>query len=177
MITFDIIIFISSIILGITLYWLEVKSNRLYRSFNKLFNSKELQMNPTSKKGFLVKQEFMPRFIYVNIFLLLIALIIFLLPVINIRVEYYVSALFGVMIGVYIAHFMIGVKDRSEELFDKVVDSSKEFFDDIKEKGKEASAHFSSKKEEEEETTPEEETPKTEEKSARERLKDKGLLK
>ena len=57
MITFDIIIFISSIVFGIALYWLEAKNNGLYRSVNKITNSKELRMPLTSKKGFFVNQE------------------------------------------------------------------------------------------------------------------------
>ncbi|EDP97646.1 hypothetical protein U8527_04835 [Kordia algicida OT-1] len=175
MITFEIIIFISSLVFGISIYWLEAKSNGLYRSINKITNSKELQMKPTNRKGFIVQQEFIPRFIYVNIFFIIVSLIIyFLLPIFTLSVAYYVTALVGTMIGIYIANFIIDVKDKSEEIIDKVVDKSKDIIDDIKTKGQEAAASFSEEETTQEETSNESEAPK---KSARERLKDKGLLK
>lgn len=177
MITFDIIIFISSIVFGVSLYWLEAKNNGLYRSINKITHSKELQMKPENKKGFFVNQEFVPRLIYVNL-IFIIAVLFFLLLPFSIRVEYYVSAVFGTMIGVYIGSFVVNIKDTSEGIIDKVVDTGKEIIDDIKTKGQEAADSFSSDKKETtdttEETTKEPEAPK---KSARERLKDKGLLK
>ena len=67
------------------------------------------------------------------------------------------------MIGIYIANFVVDVKDKSGAIID-----------DIKTKGKEAAASFST-----EETTTEEATstePEPPKKSGRERLKDKGLL-
>ena len=171
MITFDIIIFISSIVFGIALYWLEAKNNGLYRSVNKITNSKELRMPLTSKKGFFVNQEFLPRLVYVNVIFIIVVLVFLLLPF-GPRIEYYVSGVLGTMIGIYISNFIINVKDRSEELIDTVVDSGKDFIDDMKTKGKEATASFSDEEEVEEAST-EPETPK---KSGRERLKDKGLL-
>lgn len=178
MITFDIIIFISSIIFGVSLYWLEAKNNGLYRTINKITNSKELQMKPESKKGFFVDQEFIPRLIYVNL-IFIVAVLFFLLLPFSLRIEYYVSAVFGTMIGVYIGSFVVGVKDKSEGIIDKVVDTGKDIIDDIKTKGKEAADSFSSDKKEETNTTKEETTkePEAPKKSARERLKDKGLLK
>ncbi|AXG68025.1 hypothetical protein KORDIASMS9_00209 [Kordia sp. SMS9] len=177
MITFDIIIFISSIIFGVSLYWMEAKSNGLYRAINKLTHSKELQMKPENKKGFFVNQEFVPRLIYVNL-IFIIAVLFFLLLPFSIRAEYYVSAVVGTLIGVYLGGFVVKVKDGSEDIFDKVVDTGKEIIDDIKTKGQEAADSFSSENNPEETTesapTKEEEAPK---KSARERLKDKGLLK
>lgn len=174
MITFDIIIFIASIVFGIALYWLEAKNNWFYRAINKMVNSKELQMKPTSRKGFLVQQEFIPRLIYVNILFILVVLIFLLLPF-GPRIEYYVSGVLGTMIGIYIANFVVDVKDKSEEIIDKVVDTGKDIMDDIKTKGKEAVASFS--KDEETSTKKEASTePETPKKSGRERLKDKGLL-
>ena len=46
MITAEIIVFIASILFGIVWYWRESKSNKVYRFFNKLMHSKELQMQP-----------------------------------------------------------------------------------------------------------------------------------
>jgi hypothetical protein len=172
MITFDIIIFISSIVFGIAIYWLEAKNNWFYRAINKITHSKELQMKPTSRKGFFVQQEFIPRLVYVNILFIIVLLIFLLLPF-GPRIEYFVSGVLGTMIGIYIANFVVDVKDKSEEIIDKVVDTSKDIIDDIKTKGQEAAASFSKEETTTEKTSTDPETPK---KSGRERLKDKGLL-
>ncbi|MEM6718061.1 MAG: hypothetical protein AAF611_01975 [Bacteroidota bacterium] len=176
--TLDIIIFIASIIFGVSLYWSETKSNGLYRTINKLTHSKELQMKPENKKGFFVNQEFIPRLIYVNL-LFIVALLFFLLLPFSIRVDFYVSAVVGTLIGVYLGGFVVKVKGGSEDIFEKVVDTGKELIEDIKAKGQEVADSVTSE-EKSTETTDEtseksaEEAPK---KSARERLKDKGLLK
>ncbi|WP_298520664.1 hypothetical protein [uncultured Kordia sp.] len=175
----EVIIFASSVVFGISIYWLESKNNKLYRFFNKLFNSKELQIPANSKKGFIIEQGFMPRFIYINIFLIFVLIVVLFLPIIkNIGIQYqYVSALIGIMIGIYLGNFMISIKDKSEEIIDQVVDTGKEIIDDLKTKGKEAVDSLSDDKKAEtteEKTTEEPEAPK---KSARERLKDKGLIK
>ncbi|MBC8755664.1 hypothetical protein H2O64_13380 [Kordia sp. YSTF-M3] len=172
MITFDIIIFISSIVFGIAMYWLEAKNNWFYRAINKITHSEELQMKPTSRKGFFVQQEFIPRLIYVNILFIIVVLVFLLLPF-GPRIEYFVSGVIGTMIGIYIANLVVDVKDKSEEIIDKVVDTSKDIIDDIKTKGQEAAASFSKEETTTEETSTDPETPK---KSGRERLKDKGLL-
>ncbi|WP_053002564.1 hypothetical protein [Kordia jejudonensis] len=175
MITFEIIILISSLVFGISIYWLESKSNGLYKTINKITHSEELQMKDTSRKGFFVEQSLIPRLIYVNIIFIVVCLfIVFLFPVFIPTVPYYVTALIGTMLGIYIASFIINIKDTSEEIIDKVVDSGKELFDDLKTKGQEAAESFSLDKEEEIETSNEPETPK---KSGRDRLKDKGYLK
>lgn len=178
MITFEIIILISSLVFGISIYWLESKSNGLYKTINKITHSDELQMKATSRKGFFVEQPFIPRLIYVNIIFIVACLFLFFLfPIATPTVPYYVTALIGTMIGIYIASFIINIKDKSEEIIDKVVDTGKDIIDDIKTKGQEAAESFSSDKAEKteaEETSNEPETPK---KSGRERLKDKGYLK
>jgi hypothetical protein len=180
MITLDIIIFIASIVFGISLYWLEAKNNGLYRTINKITHSEALQMKPTDKKGFFVEQEFVPRLIYVNL-IFIIALLFFLLLPFALHIGYYVSAVFGTMIGIYIGSFVVSIKDTSEDIIDKVVDTGKDIIDDIATKGKEAAESFTSTAKEETSAEAKEETTKEEEeapkKSARERLKDKGLLK
>ncbi|WP_298422041.1 hypothetical protein [uncultured Kordia sp.] len=174
MITFEIIILISSLVFGISIYWLESKSNGLYKTINKITHSEELQMKDTSRKGFFVGQPFIPRLIYVNVIFIVVCLFLFFLfPIATPTVPYYVTALIGTMVGIYIASFIINIKDKSEEIIDKVVDTGKDIIDDIKTKGQEAASSFS-KEEEKETTTKEPETPK---KSGRERLKDKGYLK
>lgn len=174
--TLEIIIFIASLVFGIAIYWLESKNNGLYKSINRLTHSEEQQMKATSKKGFFVEQTIIPRLIYVNVLFILACLIFyFLLPIIPLSVPYYVTALVGTMIGIYIASFIITIKDKSEEILDKVVDTGKDFIDDVKTKGQEAAASFS--KEEPKKDTNTDTTPETPKKSGRERLKDKGFLK
>jgi len=176
MITFEIIILISSLVFGISIYWLESKSNGLYKKINRATHSEELQMKTTSRKGFFVKQPFIPRFIYVNIIFIITCLFLFFLfPIATPTIPFYVTALIGTMAGIYIASFIINIKDKSEEIIDKVVDTGKDIIDDIKIKGQEAASSFSKEKETTAtKTTKEPETPK---KSGRERLKDKGYLK
>jgi hypothetical protein len=178
--TLDIIIFIACVVFGISLYWSETKSNGLYRAINKLTHSKELQMKPENKKGFFVNQEFIPRLIYVNLLFIIALLFLLLLPF-SIRADFYVSAVVGTLIGVYLGGFVVKVKGTSENLFDSVVDTGKEIIDDMKTKEKEA-PDFVKKDVKTTDTKAEEKTTDTEEpeapkKSARERLKDKGLLK
>lgn len=175
----DIIIFIGAILFGIFVYWTESKSNGLYRFFNKLFNSKELQMKPTDKKGFIYKQEFLPRLVYLAVIFLVIGLIIQFLTPIEIFSNYYgisafASAIFGTLIGTYIANFVLKsgevIEEQSESLEDVVkegLNKGKEFLEDLK--NKDTKVVQEAKKEIKEE-------PKAPEKSARERLKDKGLM-
>ena len=54
--TLELIVFIASLLFGAFLYWRESQSNRLYRFFNKLMYSKELQMKPEDKKGFVYQK-------------------------------------------------------------------------------------------------------------------------
>ena len=60
----ELVIFIASILFGILLFWRESNSNKTYRFVNKLVNSKELQMKPGEKKGFIYKQSFLPRLVF-----------------------------------------------------------------------------------------------------------------
>ena len=69
--TFELIIFIASILFGILWYWRESNGNGLYRFFNKILNSKELQMKSTEKKGFVYKQSLLLRFVFVTFIFLL----------------------------------------------------------------------------------------------------------
>ncbi|WGD34397.1 hypothetical protein [Olleya sp. YS] len=175
----DIIIFIGAILFGIFVYWTESKSNGLYRFFNKLFNSKDLQMKPTDKKGFIFKQEFLPRLVYLAVAFLVIGLIIQFLTPIEIFSNYYgvsafASAIFGTLIGTYIANFVLKsgevIEEQSDSIEDVVkegINKGKEFIEDLK--NKDSKVVQEAKKEIKEES-------KAPEKSARERLKDKGLM-
>ena len=43
--TLELIVFIASILFGAVIFWRESQGNKMYRFFNKLMNSKELQMD------------------------------------------------------------------------------------------------------------------------------------
>lgn len=56
--TFELIIFIASILFGILWYWRESNGNGLYRFFNKILNSKELQMKSTEKRVLFINNHY-----------------------------------------------------------------------------------------------------------------------
>ncbi len=172
--TLDLIAFIAAILFGILLYWKESKGNGLYRFFNKVFNSKELQMNPDNPKGFVYQQSLILRIVFITaLFLIGIIVVQFLIPI-NFQVaSLFASAIVGAVVGTYLAHFIIKsgdiIEEKSESLTDMVSDTfekGKDFIEDITHKGNE------------EEPVKEEPNaePKKQEKSARDRLKDKGYM-
>ncbi len=175
----ELVIFIGAILLGILIYWKESQGNKLYRFFNKIFNSKELQMKPENKKGFVFKQAFLPRLVYiVGVFLLIGILVQFLTPF-QIFTNYngisaFSSAIVGTLIGTYVASFVL----KSGKVIEEKTDSFEDIVQSAVEKGKDIIEDIKTKDVEEEITEEQkEETPKKNEKSARERLKDKGYLK
>ncbi|GGD10477.1 hypothetical protein [Hyunsoonleella pacifica] len=173
----DLVIFIAAILLGVFVYWRESQRNTLYRFFNKIFNSKELQMKPENKKGFIYKQTFLPRMVYVVGFLLLIGLIIQFLSPISIFTSYYGISAFasisvGILIGTYVANFVL----KSGKIIEEKGDSLEGMVQDTIEKGKDLIEDLKTKEAEELIEHPEEASQK-ETKSARDRLKDKGYLK
>ena len=169
--TLELIIFVASILFGILLYWRESKSNKVYRFFNKLMYSKDLQMKSDSKKGFIYQQNFLLRLVYITlIFLVSIVVVQFVLPISASLVQWFVSAIVGTLIGTYLANFIlkssdvIGEKSESfEDVLNESINKGKKFIDDLKTKDTKVVEEIK-------------ETPKKEEKSARERLKDKGLM-
>ena len=180
----DVIIFIAAILLGIFVYWRESQKNTVYRFFNKLFNSKALQMQPDNPKGFVYKQAFLPRLLYVAGILLLIGLVIQFLSPFAIFTSYYgisafASTVVGTLVGTYVAHFalksgqVIETKsDALEELVQDTLEKGKDLIDDLK-------TGTSNAVEQQETSKPSasaESTSQPETKSARARLKDKGLL-
>ena len=174
--TLEIIIFVISVLFGIIIYWRESKSNRLYRFFNKLLHSKDLQMKPDSRKGFVHQQVFLMRLVWITlIFVLGAALISFATPINVIFFQYFVSAIVGTLIGTYIASAFIFTtekfkKENIEKGFEKAFEKGKDFVEDLTDSDGE-------KSEAEETAEPEPETPEEEQKSARDRLKDKGMIK
>jgi len=179
----ELIIFIIAILFGILLYWRESNSNKLYRILNKIVNSKELQMKPGDKKGFVYQQKFLPRVVYITFFFLLMVVILQFVTPVKIFGSYdgvsnFASCVVGTLIGTYVATFVL----KSGRVIDEKSDGLGDLVSDTLEKGKEIIEDLTSKSEEEineSEKQPESkegnETP--EKKSARERLKDKGFLK
>ena len=177
----DIIIFVSAILFGIFLYWRESNGNGVYRFFNKMLNSKELQMSADNPKGFIYKQPFIPRLLFVVITLLVLGLVLQFLTPIEIFSNYFALSGFatfatGTLLGTYLANFVI----KTTEVVEEKSDSLGDFVEDAVEKGKhliEDLKHKDNKAvEEAKKKIPKEPEPKSEQKSARDRLKDKGLM-
>tara|TARA_R110002050_G_scaffold24083_3_gene64389 strand:+ start:181182 stop:181703 length:522 start_codon:yes stop_codon:yes gene_type:complete len=170
----ELVIFIAAILFGIFLYWRESNGNGVYRFLNKIVNSKELQMSADNPKGFVFKRAFLPRLIFVVSLVLVAALIIEFLTPISVFASYYGISAFssfaaGTLIGTYIANFVI----KSSKIIEEKSDSLEDMVSDTIDKGKDFIKDLKTKEEMIEETK---EVPNKEEKSARERLKDKGLM-
>lgn len=172
--TLELIVFIGSIFFGALIYWRESHGNRLYRFFNKLMYSKTLQMKPEDKTGFVYQQKFIIRLVFIG-FLFLIGIVIarFLIPIDITTISMFASMIAGTLAGTYLANFIF----KSGEVIDEKTDSFEDIVHDTIEKGKDLIDDIKTERTDpidRSETT--KEAPKTEEKSARERLKDKGLL-
>ncbi len=173
--TFEIIVFIAAALFGIILYWTESKSNRLYRFFNKLTHSKDLQMKPDNQKGFIHQQNFLLRLVWITLLYLMVAVLIgIILPFIANYIQYFVSAIVATLLGTYIASLFLFAKDSTkkenlEKAYSKGKESLGEFTQDIRD-------NFETKKEIKPEPQPKQETDEPKQ-SARDRLKDKGMIK
>jgi len=176
----ELVIFISAILFGIFLYWRESNGNGAYRFINKLVNSKELQMSADNPKGFIYKQSFLPRLIFVVALVLVSAVIVEFLTPLSIfgsfnGISAFSSFAVGTLLGTYLASFVI----KSKEVLDEKGDSLIEVVKDTIEKGKDYVEDLKADDVEEEiaqEPEPIKEDNKADQKSARERLKDKGLM-
>lgn len=171
--TLEIAVFILAILFGIIFYWRESKSNKVYRFFNKLTHSKDLQMKAENRKGFIHKQAFLMRLVWITLLFVISAIIISLVTPINaFYVQYFVSAIVGTIIGTYIASLFLFAKDSTKkETIEKAFQKGKDIIEDFSEDVKE---NFETDKEPESVAKPEPEAaPK---KSARDRLKDKGMI-
>ena len=177
----DIIIFVSAILFGIFLYWRESNGNGAYRFINKIMNSKELQMSPDNPKGFIYKQPFIPRLLFVVITMLVVGLILQFLTPIEIFSNYFALSGFatfatGTLIGTYLANFVI----KTTEVVEEKSDSLSDFVDEAMEKGKDLIEDLKNKDnkavEEAKKEIAKDPEPKAEQKSARDRLKDMGLM-
>lgn len=174
--TFEIIIFIASILFGIILYWRESKNNSIYRFLNKIFYSKELQMKSDSKKGFLYQQSFLMRLVYVGLlFLIGIVILRFIIPIDIYTLQLFTASISGTLLGTYLANFVF----KSSEVIDEKGDSLIDVVKDTVEKGKEFIQDLEAKENTITETPKTEPKPEPEvapKKSARDRLKDKGYM-
>ena len=173
--TLEVIVFIAAVLFGILIYWRESNGNGLYRFFNKIMNSKELQMKATDKKGFVFQQSLLLRIVFIS-FLFLIAIVVtrFLIPIDLATISIFASMIVGTLLGTYLAQFIF----KSSEVIDDKSDSLEDVVQDTLEKGKNFIEDLKTKDAKVVEKAKEEikNERKTEEKSARERLKDKGLL-
>lgn len=173
--TLEIIVFVVSILLGIVLYWRESKNNAVYRFINKLTHNEELQMKPDNRKGFIHQQPFLMRLVYVTLLYLVGAIVLQFVTPIQAFVQYFVSAIVGTLIGTYIASAFLFARDSTKkENLEKVFDKGKEMVQDLAEDVKERFESDEQPQEEAQQKSTQEEPKK---KSARDRLKDKGMIK
>lgn len=171
--TLEIIVFISAILFGIVWYWRESKSNKLYRVANKITHAKDLQLKSDNRKGFLNEQPFLMRLVWITLlFALAAAIVTFVTPINVFFIQYFASAIVGTLIGSYIASAVIFTRDStSKENIEKVFDKGKEFVEDLVEGEEQPVKEVAEKIP----AQPEPEAPAK--KSARDRLKDKGMIK
>ncbi len=176
----ELVIFIVAVLFGIFLYWRESNGNGAYRFVNKIVNSKELQMSADNPKGFVYKQAFIPRLIFIVSLVLIAAVIVEFLTPISVFGSYngisaFSSFAAGTLLGTYLANFVLksskvieAQSETIEEKFEQVVEKGKDLIEDLKSKDKEDIETPEPEIKEPESNTPE--------KSARQRLKDKGLM-
>ncbi len=171
--TLELIAFIISILFGILLYWRESNGNRIYRFLNKLMNAKGLQMKPTDRTGFVYQQKFLLRLVFITfLFIVMMLVLKFLIPINYATISMFASAIVGTLIGTYLANFVF----KSSEIIDEKSESIEDIVHTTLDKGKDFIGDIAHKEDTAKEINEKAEIPKVEEKSARERLKDKGLL-
>ncbi len=180
MITFEIIIFILAILLGILLYWRESKNNYLFRLINRITHSKEQQLKKEDKKGFFFMQPFLIRFVYLVVLILagyLVSLLI--IPFNFITLQYLITIIVGTVLGTYFASLIIFATDKVEDgqdIIEETIEKGKEMLKDLTDKEDTTKTEQKIEKPKEESNDASTDST-TEKKSARERLKDKGFLK
>lgn len=177
--TLEIIVFAAAILLGIVLYWRESRNNRMYRFFNRLTHTKELQMAKDNPKGFLYEQPFLMRLVWIATLFLIAAVTVSLVTPFNaFALQYFVSAIVGTLAGTYIASaFFVTKQGLTKENIIETLQEGKEFIEDIAKPKEQPEPVLREESQEKiEEAQPKaKEVP--EQKSARDRLKDKGMIK
>lgn len=197
----ELIIFVAAILFGILLYWRESNGNGLYRFVNKIVNSKELQMKQGDQRGFIYKQKFLLRLVYVGALFLLLSILVQFLTPFEIFGSYngislFASSIVGTLIGTYVATFVIKsgdvIEDKTGDLGNivkDVVEKGKDIVEDVKEKASDVVEDIKDRVDGDDSTVDKDVTSRegeksqskdsikeADQKSARERLKDKGLL-
>lgn len=179
--TLELIVFIAAILFGILLYWRESNGNKLYRMLNKIVNSKELQMKPDDRTGFVFQQKLLLRIVYITFLFIVVMLVLkFLIPINYTTISIFASCIVGTVLGTYLANFVIKsgrmVEEKSDtlgEMVSETIEKGKEIIDDITSSDKNLEIEDTQSDQVQEDV----EEPKIPKKSARERLKDKGYLK
>lgn len=173
--TLEIIVFIGAILFGIVWYWRESKSNKIYRLANKITHAKDLQMKPDNRKGFIHQQPFLLRLVWITlVFAVGAGIVTFVTPINVFFIQYFASAIVGTLIGSYIASAVIFTRDStSKENLVKVFDKGKDFVEDLVDVDEEVTTESKIEEVVEPEPEPEVEVKK----SARDRFKDKGMIK
>ncbi|MCF6349620.1 MAG: hypothetical protein L3J23_01140 [Flavobacteriaceae bacterium] len=171
MITFEIILFIVAILLGILLYWRESKNNYLFRLINRITHSKEQQLKKENKKGFFFRQPFLIRFVYLVILILMGYLIsLLIIPFNFVTIQYLITMIIGTVLGTYFASLIIFATDKVEDgqdIIEEALKKSKKLLKELTDEDESKKIIQEMEKPKEEETT---------KKSARDRLKDKGFI-
>ena len=171
--TLELIIFIATIAFGILLYWRESKSNKIYKFINRLMYSEELQMKSSSRKGFIFQQNFLMRLVYIALLFIVAVLISKLvLPIEIATINLFLSSILGTVVGTYLAGFVL----KSSEVIEEQTENLEDVVNSTLNKGKEIFNDITSNENEVEAEPEVKEEPTVEKKSARERLKDKGLM-
>ena len=176
--TLEFIVFIVSILFGVLLYWKESKGNKWYRVLNKIINSRELQMKSDDRTGFVFQQKFILRLVYISVLFIALMLVLkFLIPINYTSISIFSSIIVGTLLGTYLANVIL----KSGKVIDEKGDNLGDLVSDTIEKGKEIIDDLTSKSEEVDESIEDKIEESSEDskndKSARERLKDKGFLK
>ncbi len=136
-------------------------------------NAKGLQMKPTDRTGFVYQQKFLLRLVFITFLFIVVMLVLkFLIPINYATISMFASAIVGTLIGTYLANFVF----KSSEIIDEKSESIEDIVHTTLDKGKDFIGDIVHKEDTAKEINEKAETPKVEEKSARERLKDKGLL-
>lgn len=136
-------------------------------------NAKGLQMKPTDRTGFVYQQKFLLRLVFITFLFIVVMLVLkFLIPINYATISMFASAIVGTLIGTYLANFVF----KSSEIIDEKSESIEDIVHTTLDKGKDFIGDIAHKEDTAKEINEKAEIPKVEEKSARERLKDKGLL-
>jgi polyhydroxyalkanoate synthesis regulator phasin len=135
-------------------------------------------MKPEDKTGFLFQQSFLLRLVFIS-FLYLIGIVVtrFLIPIDLATISIFASMIVGTLVGTYLANMIF----KSGEVIDEKGDSITDLVKDTIDKGKDLIEDVKSSKEESTKEVEESINDSAEDviedtRSARERLKDKGLM-